>query len=138
MIHWYVRYGQPWAYYINYILWSNVCYTGLWIHWFRDHDITIPNYSVIRRRTSLVGVSHSRSDSIVSLMLRTVCYVMVGALALYYRSLGTAPTLLRRDNILDRPCMRVMTYNTLAFSTLKQLSNYRRFYIISLENPKTS
>ena len=63
--------------------------------------------------------------------------VMAGALALYYRSLGTASTLLRMGNISGRPYMRVMTYNALAFSTLKQLGNYHRFYIICFENPKT-
>jgi hypothetical protein len=80
-----------------------VCYTGLWIHWFRDFDATIPNGSVTIGRTSLVGVGHSRLDSIVPLMLRTVSYAMVGALALYYRSLETASTLLRMGNILGRP-----------------------------------
>jgi hypothetical protein len=39
-----------------------VCYTGLWIHWFRDHDATIPNGSVTIGRTSLVGVGHSRFE----------------------------------------------------------------------------
>jgi hypothetical protein len=42
---------------------------------------------------TLVGVGHSGLDSIVPLMLRTVCYAMTEALALYYRSLGTASTL---------------------------------------------
>jgi hypothetical protein len=119
MVRKYVWYEQPWAYYIDCILWSNVCYTGLWIHWFRDHSITIPNGSVTIGWTSLVGISHSRSDSIVPLMLRTVCCAMVGALALYYRSLGIALTLLSRGNISDRPCMRVMTYNALAFFYIK-------------------
>jgi hypothetical protein len=80
-----------------------VCYMGLWIHWFRDHDATIPNGSATTGWTSLVGVGHARSDSIVPLMLRTVCCAMVGALALYYRSLRTASTLLRRDNISSKP-----------------------------------
>jgi hypothetical protein len=62
---------------------------------------------------------------------------MAGALALYYRSLGIAPTLLRMGNILGRPCMRVMIYNALTFSTLKQLGNYSWFYTINFENPKT-
>jgi hypothetical protein len=92
-----------------------LCYTGLWIHWFRDLDATIPNSSVTIRRTSLAGVGHSGSDSIVPLMQRTIYYAMVGALALYYRSLETASTLLRRGNILGRPYMGVMTYNALAF-----------------------
>jgi hypothetical protein len=92
-----------------------VCYIWLWIHWFRDHGATICNGSVTIGRTSLIGVGHSRSDLIVPLMLRTVCYAMVGALTLYYKSLGTVPTLLRRGNISSRPCMGVMTYKALAF-----------------------
>jgi hypothetical protein len=87
-----------------------VCYTVLWIHWFHDLNATIPNGSVTTGRTSLVGVGHSRSDSIVPLMLRTVCYAIGGASALYYRSLKTASTLLRMGNISGRPCMRVLTY----------------------------
>jgi hypothetical protein len=62
---------------------------------------------------------------------------MAGALALYYRSLEIAPTLLRMGNISDRPYMRVMTYNALAFFALKHLGNYRQFYTINFENPKT-
>jgi hypothetical protein len=113
-----------------------VCYTELWIHWFRDHSTTIPNGSVTIGQMSLVGVGHSRLDSIVPLMLRTVCCAMAGALALYYRSIGIAPTLLRMDNISGRPCMGVMTYNALTFSALKQLGNYCQFYTISFENLK--
>jgi hypothetical protein len=74
-----------------------VCYTGLWIHWFRDLGTTILNGLVTTGWTSLVGVGHSRSDSIVPLMLRTVCYAMDGALALYYRSLVIASILLRMN-----------------------------------------
>jgi hypothetical protein len=111
-----------------------VCYMGLWIHWFRDPGATIPNGSVIIRQTPLVGVGYSRSYSIVSLMLHTVCCAIVGALALYYRFFGTTPTLLRKGNISGIPCMGVMTYNALTFSILKQLGNYRRFYTISFEN----
>jgi hypothetical protein len=82
---------------------SNVCYTGFWIHWFRDPGATIPNGSITIGRTSLGCVGHSRSDSIVPLILRIVCCAMAGVLALYYRSLGTASILLRMDNISDRP-----------------------------------
>jgi hypothetical protein len=57
---------------------------------------------------------------------------MAGALALDYKSLGTVSTLLRMDNISDRPCMGVMTYKALSFSASKQLGNYRRFYTIEL------
>jgi hypothetical protein len=67
----------------------NVCV----IHWFCDYSATVPNGSVTIGRTSLVGVGHLRSDSIVPLMLCTVHCAMVGALALYYRSLGIASTL---------------------------------------------
>jgi hypothetical protein len=109
-----------------------VCYMGLWIHWCHDLDATIPNGSVTIGRTSLVGVDHSRLDSIMPLMLRMVCYAMVGTLALYYRSLGIASTLLRRGNNLGRPYMGVMTYKALDFFALKQLGNYRRFYTIEL------
>ena len=85
-------------------LWSKVCYTGIWIYWFRDHDATIPNGTVTIGHMSLVGVGHSGSESIVPLMLRTVCFcAMAEALALYYRSLETASTLLRRGKISDRP-----------------------------------
>jgi hypothetical protein len=77
--------------------------------------VTIPNGSITIGWTSLVGVGHSRSDLIMPLMLRTVCGAMAGALALYYRSLGIARTLLRRGNISGRPYMGVMTYNALAF-----------------------
>jgi hypothetical protein len=86
-----------------------VCYTGLWINWFRDLGATVPNGSVIIGRTSLVGVDHSRLDSIVPLMLCIVCCAMARAPVLYYRSLGTVPTLLRMSNISGRPCIGVMT-----------------------------
>jgi hypothetical protein len=92
---------------------------GLWIHWFRDLDATIPNGMVTTRRTSLVSVGHSKSDLIVPLMLRTICCTMARALALYYRSFGTASTLLRMGNISGKPCMGVMTYKVLSFSTSK-------------------
>jgi hypothetical protein len=79
-----------------------VCYTRHWIHWFCDPGATIPNGSVTIGRMSLVGVSYSRSDSIVPLKLRTVCCTMAGALKLYYRSLETTSTLLRWGNISGR------------------------------------
>jgi hypothetical protein len=77
--------------------------------------VTIPNGSITIGWTSLVGVGHSRSALIMPLMLRTVCGAMAGALALYYRFLGIAQTLLRRGNISGRPYMGVMTYNALVF-----------------------
>jgi hypothetical protein len=91
-------------------LWSNVCIMwGLWIHWFRDLDATIFNGSVTIGRTSLVGAGHSGSKSIVPLMLRTICCTMARVPALYYKSLGTASTLLRRGNISGRPYCWTMT-----------------------------
>jgi hypothetical protein len=116
---WYAR-TCGMAYYINFILWSMcVYYTGLWIHWFCDYGATIFKDLVTIGRTSLVGVGHSRLDSVVPLMLRTVCCAIARVLVLYYRSLGTAPTLLRMSNISDRPYVRVTIYNALAFSALK-------------------
>ena len=92
------------------VLWSMcVYYMGLWIYWFCDHGATILNGSVTIGRISLVGAGHPRSDSVVLLMLRTVCCAKAGVLALYYRSLGTAPTLLRNGNILSRPYYWTMT-----------------------------
>jgi hypothetical protein len=119
------------------IIVKRVCYAGLWIPWFRDHGAIIPNGSVIIGRTSLVSVGHSRLDLIVPLVLHTVYCAMVEALLLYYRSLGTTPTLLRMDNISGRPYMGVMTYNALDFFALKHLGNCCWFYTISFENPKT-
>ena len=48
-------------------------------------------------RTNVIsGVGHPRLDSVVSLVLRTVCCAMAGTPALYYSSLGTTSTLLSR------------------------------------------
>ena len=57
------------------IMVKRVYYMGLWIHWFYDHDTTIPYGTVTIGRTSLVGVGHSGLDPIVPLMLRTICFV---------------------------------------------------------------
>jgi hypothetical protein len=46
------------------------------------------------------GMGHSKSDSVVLLVLRTLYCAMVRAPALYYRSLGTASILLIMSNIL--------------------------------------
>jgi hypothetical protein len=51
---------------------------------FRDLGVTIPIGSVTIGQMPLVGVDHSRSDSIMPLILRTVCCTMAKALALYY------------------------------------------------------
>ena len=51
-------------------------------------------------RTNVInGVGHLWSDSDVLLVLRTVWCVIAGTLALYYKSLRTASTLLRMGNI---------------------------------------
>jgi hypothetical protein len=94
---------------------------GLWINWFHDLGATISNGSVTIGPTSLVSVGHLRSDSIVPLMLHTVSCVMAGALILYYKSLRTTPTLLRKGNISGKPFMGVMTYNALAFLCIKTI-----------------
>jgi hypothetical protein len=122
MVRQYVRYERPWTYYINCVLWSNVYVIwGLWIHWFYDLGATIFNGLITIGRTPLVGVGHSRLDSIVSLMLRTVCCAMAGAPTLYYMSLRTTPTLLRMSNISGRQYMGVMTYNALVFLYIKTI-----------------
>jgi hypothetical protein len=84
------------------VLWSNVCYVGLLIHWFRDPSASIFNGSITIGRASLVGVGLLRSNSVVSLMLCIVCCAMAGALALYYRYLRIASTLLRMGNISSK------------------------------------
>ena len=61
-------------------------------------------------RTNFIsGVGHPKSDLVVPLVLRMVCCAMAGALALYYRSLGTMSTLLRMSNISSRPYCWTMT-----------------------------
>ena len=102
------------------IMVKRVYYTGLWIHWVRDRDATILNGTVIIGWMLLVDVGHSGLDPIVPLKLHTVCFcAMAGALALYYKSLGIASTLLRRGKISGRPYMGVMTYNAFVFFALK-------------------
>jgi hypothetical protein len=84
-------------------LWSNVyVIRGFGSIGFVTLVQLIPNGSFTIGRTSLVDVGHSRSNSIVPLILRTVCCAMAGVLALYYRSLGIASTLLRMGNISGR------------------------------------
>jgi hypothetical protein len=52
-----------------------VRYVGLWIHWFRDLDATIPSGSVTTGWTSLVGVSHLGSglDRATNVMYGMLC-----------------------------------------------------------------
>ena len=76
-------------------LWSNVCYVGLWIYWFHDHDATIPNSTDVITQCGPFGVELDRAANVTYGMFRA----MDRALALYYRSLGTTSTLLRRGDI---------------------------------------
>jgi hypothetical protein len=55
------------------------------------------------RIDDISGVSHPKSGSVVSLVLCMVCCAIVGAPILYFRSLGTASTLLRMGNISGIP-----------------------------------
>ena len=58
------------------------------------------------------GMGHPRSNSIVPLVLCMVCCAIARVLALYYRSLRTASTLLRRGNISGRPyCYFICIYH---------------------------
>jgi hypothetical protein len=94
--------GHELTIHVNFMV-KCVCYTMLWIYWSCDIGATIPNGSVTIGWMPLIGVGHSRSDSIVPLMLRTVYCAMARALAFYYRSLEIASTLLRKGNISGRP-----------------------------------
>jgi hypothetical protein len=84
--------------------------------------------------TSLLGVGHPRSDSVVLLMLYIVMCNDCGTSVVYW-CLGTAPTLLRRGKISSKPYIRVMTYKTLVSPTLKYLGNcYRKYTTLLLTN----
>jgi hypothetical protein len=65
------------------------------------NDATIPNG---RSLQDISGVGHSGVElgRVASVTYGMFCAI-AGALTLYYRSLGTASTLLRRGNILDKP-----------------------------------
>jgi hypothetical protein len=121
MVRRYVWYERPWACYIKCVLWSNVC--------------AIQSFGSIGFVTLMQPFPMVRSlQDVISWYgpLKVGLYAMVGALALYYRSLRMASTLLRKGNISGRPCMGIMTYKALDFSVLKQISNYHWFYTIEL------
>ena len=46
------------------IMVKRVYYTGLWIHWFRDHDATIPNGTVTIGRCGPLGVGPDRATNV--------------------------------------------------------------------------
>jgi hypothetical protein len=53
---------------------------------------------------------------------------MARAPTLYYKSLWTEPTLLKRSKISVRPYVRIITYKTLVSPALKYLGDCRREY----------
>jgi hypothetical protein len=98
MIHWYVRYnGHELTIRVSFMV--NVCVCGgFGSNGFVTKMQQFPMDG--HYRTNIIsGVGHPRSDSVMPLVLRMICCAMAGALTLYYRSFGTALTLLRRDNI---------------------------------------
>ena len=83
-------------------LWLVCVCRGFGSNSFMTNDAAIPMDG--HYRTNIISdVGHPWSDSVMLLMLCTVQFAMAGALALYYRSFGTASTLLRKDNISSRP-----------------------------------
>jgi hypothetical protein len=60
-----------------------VLYEGFGFIDFRDYGVAIFNGSVTIGQTSLVGVGYPRSDSVVPVMLRTVCCAITGILTFY-------------------------------------------------------
>jgi hypothetical protein len=73
MVHWYIRYKRSWAYYIDYILWSNVSvlYEGFGSNGFVTKVQPFPMDGPYR--TDIIsGVGHPRSDSVMLLVLCTV------------------------------------------------------------------
>jgi hypothetical protein len=70
MVRQYVRYKWPLAYYIDFILWSNVCvlYGGFGSNGFVNKVQSFP--MVDHYRTDIIsGVGHLRLDSVVPLVL---------------------------------------------------------------------
>ena len=101
MVQWYVWYnGHELTIQVNFKV-KCVC-VG-----FRSNDFVTKTYPFLMDgyyKTDIIsGVGHRRSDSVVLLVLRTVCCAMAGALVLYYKSLRTTSTLLRRGNISGKP-----------------------------------
>jgi hypothetical protein len=73
MIRWYVQYKRPWAYYIDFILWLDVSvlYGGFGSNSFVTK--VQPFLMVDHYRIDIISdVCHSRSDSVVQLVLCTV------------------------------------------------------------------
>jgi hypothetical protein len=71
MVRRYVRYKQPWAYYMNLIIWLNVYVLyGPWIQWLFVASIALKGDHYKTDINS--GVGHRRSDSVMPLILCTV------------------------------------------------------------------
>ena len=102
MIHWYVQYnGHGLTIRVSFMV--NVCvWKGFGSNGFVTKMQSFPMDGYYRTYV-ISGVGHLRSNSVVSLVLHTICCTMTRASALYYRSLGIASTLQRIDNISSRP-----------------------------------
>jgi hypothetical protein len=101
MVHQYVQYnGHGLTIQVNFMV-KCVC-VGFGSNGFVTKTQSFPMDGHYRMNV-ISGVGHPRSDLVVPLVLRTIYCVMVGTLTLYYRSLGTALTLLRMDNISNIP-----------------------------------
>ena len=101
MVHWYVQYnGHGLTIRVNFMV-KCVC-MDIGSNGFMTKTQPSPIDSHYRMDI-ISGMSYSRSDSDLPQVFYTECCAMVGALALYYRSLGTMSTLLRMSNISDRP-----------------------------------
>ena len=116
--------------------------------WYNDHEFTIQVNFMIKcvcgsfgsnsfvtkmQQFPMVGhyktdvissVGHLRSNSVVLLVLHTVCCAMVVALPLYYRSIGTASTLLRNGNISSRLYCWTMTITLYIYIYITYMINY--------------
>jgi hypothetical protein len=73
MVRQYVRYKRPWAYYIDFILWSNMCVLN---GGFGSNDFVtkVQPFPMIGhyKMNIISSVGHPRSDSVVPLVLRMV------------------------------------------------------------------
>ena len=73
MVRWYIRYKRSWAYYIDFILWSNVC---VLYESFGSNDFMTKVQSFLMvdhyRMDVISGVGHLRLDLVVPLVLHTV------------------------------------------------------------------
>jgi hypothetical protein len=72
MLYWYMQYKRPWAYYIDFILWSlYVLYGGFGSNGFMNKVQPFPMDGHYRMDI-ISGVDHPRSDLVVPLVVCTV------------------------------------------------------------------